>query len=96
MARIGRRIGASFPEMAELNEKQQALNELEQELNAEGNADDDLSQTDNQDTDNKPKFSQSSTIGDRTIQVREKLIKRLSKRIVELLERKVFLKSTSR
>ncbi|HNC04107.1 MAG TPA: helicase-related protein, partial [Agitococcus sp.] len=63
LARIGRRIGASFPEMAELNEKQQALNELEQELNAEGNADDDLSQTDNQDTDNKPKFSQSSTIG---------------------------------
>ena len=60
LARIGRRIGASFPEMAELNEKQQALNELEQELNAEGKADDDLSQTDNQDSDNKPKFSQSS------------------------------------
>ena len=67
MARIGRRIGASFPEMAELNEKQQALNELEQELNAEGKADDDLSQTDNQDSDNKPKFSQSSSVGDRTI-----------------------------
>ena len=43
-------------------------------FNAEGKADDDLSQTDNQDTDNKPKFSQSSTIGDRTrTQVRDKL-----------------------
>ena len=97
MARINRRIGASFPEMAELNEKQQALNELEQELNAEGKADDDLSQTDNQDTDNKPKFSQSSTIGDRTItQVRDKLINVLLSVLLSNLETRVFLKFTSR
>ncbi|HQV23478.1 MAG TPA: hypothetical protein PLJ88_10355, partial [Agitococcus sp.] len=46
-----------------------------------------------QDSDSKPKFSQSSTIGDRTItQVRDKLISRFGKRIVEQLESKGILK----
>ena len=47
----------------------------------------------NQDTDNKPKFSQSSAIGDRTTtQVRDKLISRFGKRIIEQLENKGILK----
>jgi hypothetical protein len=46
-----------------------------------------------QDTDNKPKFSQSSTIGDRTVtQVREKLVKHFGEKIISLLEKKGILK----
>ena len=53
----------------------------------------DKQESNNQDTDNKPKFSKSSAVGDRTItQVRDKLISRFGKRIVEQLESKGILK----
>ncbi|HNN30079.1 MAG TPA: hypothetical protein PKL36_13635, partial [Agitococcus sp.] len=46
-----------------------------------------------QDSDSKPKFSQSSTIGDRTTtQVREKLVKHFGEKIISLLEKKGILK----
>ena len=53
----------------------------------------DKQESNNQNTDNKPKFSQSSAVGDRTItQVREKLVKHFGEKIISLLEKKGILK----
>ena len=65
-------------------------------INAEGPADDDLSQTDNQISIINLKFSQSRPLATATIQVRENWLNILARRLLAFRKERVFSKFINR